>query len=210
MAVIAAHGAQTHGAGHMSPAKRLQVNRVGLWLFFFSESIIFGLLFTSRFFLLGTHQEHVDQFLGLVITIVLLASSVTAYTAETAMEKDKRQLAAWAFFATILLGVVFAIGVGFEWSVAEFGIKTAVEGQEPHNVVWGTVFFTMTGLHAAHVVSGVLMLVLALSMLMRGHFSKDSHWGISSTIMYWHFVDVVWVFYYPALYLVAGGGTHTG
>ena len=74
MAVIAAHGhgVESHGAGHMSPEKRLRVNRVGLWLFFFSESIIFGLLFTSRFFLLGTHQEHVDQFLGLVITIVLL------------------------------------------------------------------------------------------------------------------------------------------
>lgn len=207
MAVIAAHGhgVESHGASHMSPEKRLRVNRVGLWLFFFSESIIFGLLFTSRFFLLGTHQEHVDQFLGLVITIVLLASSVTAYTAETAMEKGNRKLAQWALLGTILLGVVFAVGVGFEWSVAEFGLKLSEEHhQEPHNVVFGTVFFTMTGLHAAHVVSGVGMLVLAFIMLSRGHFSKESHWGISSTIMYWHFVDVVWVFYYPALYLVAG------
>jgi cytochrome c oxidase subunit 3 len=138
MAVIAAHGhgVESHGAGHMSPEKRLRVNRVGLWLFFFSESIIFGLLFTSRFFLLGTHQEHVDQFLGLVITIVLLASSVTAYTAETAMEKGNRKARAVGAAGDILPGVV-SPGVGFEWSVAEPGLKLSEHHQEPQNVVFG-------------------------------------------------------------------------
>lgn len=180
-----------HGHGHMSPEKRLQVNRVGLWLFFFSESIIFGLLLSARFYLEGLHREHVDQFLGLLVTVILLLSSVTAFTAETAMEKDNRRLAAWMLLCTILLGFVFAGGVMYEWATAHF----------TRDESFGTVFFTMTGIHASHVVSGIVMLIMALNMLLRGHFSKDSHWGISSTIMYWHFVDVVWVFFYPALYL---------
>ena len=78
----------THAAGHMSPAKSLAVKRAGLWLFFFSESILFGLLLSGRFFLQGIEAQHVDQTLGLVITIVLLLSSVSAYTAETAVEHN--------------------------------------------------------------------------------------------------------------------------
>lgn len=188
MAVAATTAAHAHGHAH----NRLQLNRVGLWLFFFSESIVFGLLLTSRFFLMGVDREHVDQQLGLIITIILLLSSVTAFTAETAIEQDRRRLASWMLLATILLGVIFTVGVGFEWSIAEFNRKE----------VFGTVFFTMTGIHATHVVTGVIMLFLVWVQLKRGKFSSRDHFAVSGTVMYWHFVDVVWVFYYPALYLI--------
>lgn len=170
----------------------LKLNRAGLWLFFFSESIIFGLLLSARFFLQGIHQEHVDQVLGLAITIILLLSSVTAFTAETAMEKGNSRLCQQMLLATILLGLIFAGGVAYEWKTAHF----------TREEVFGTVFFTMTGIHASHVISGIVFLALAWNMARRGKFSSDSHWGISGTVMYWHFVDVVWVFFYPALYLV--------
>jgi cytochrome c oxidase subunit 3 len=172
---------------------RAQINRVGLWLFFFSEAILFGLLLSARFFLEGIHRAQVNQFLGLIITVILLLSSVSAYTAETAIEHDRRRLASAMLLVTIFLGMVFAVGVGFEWATAEFHRKEA----------FGTVFFTMTGIHATHVVTGVLMLSLAWAQLRRGKYSSKSHWPISGTVMYWHFVDVVWVFYYPALYLVS-------
>ena len=172
---------------------RAQINRVGLWLFFFSESVIFGLLLSSRFYLLGIERAELNQLLGLIITIILLLSSVSAYTAETAIEHDRRRLASWMLLVTIVLGIVFAVGVGFEWATAEFHRKEA----------FGTVFFTMTGIHATHVVTGVFMLILAWAQLQRGKFSSTSHWPMSGTVMYWHFVDVVWVFYYPALYLVS-------
>jgi cytochrome c oxidase subunit 3 len=61
----------------------------------------------------------------------------------------------------------------------------------------------MTGMHAFHVISGVVMLIMAWAMLIRGHFSPDAYWGIEGTVKYWHFVDLVWVFFYPALYLVS-------
>lgn len=176
----------------MSPAKRNQVNRVGLWLFFFSESIVFGLLLSSRFFLLGTHREHLDQLVGLGVTVVLLLSSVSAFLGETSIENGNRKAAQWYILITIVLGVLFAAGVAYEWSIAEFSRSEA----------FGTVYFTMTGIHAAHVISGVGMLILNWLMLRRGRFSRESHWGVSATVMYWHFVDVVWVFFYPALYLL--------
>lgn len=176
---------------HVDPVR---VKRVGLWLFFFSESILFGLFLSARFFLEGIEAEHLDQALGLGITVILLLSSVTAYTAETAIEHDRRGIAAWGLVLTILLGLLFAGGVGVEWSTAKFSRHEA----------FGTVFFSMTGLHASHVVSGIVLLVLALAQLLRGRFTSKDHWPVSAVVMYWHFVDVVWVFYYPSLYLVQG------
>lgn len=191
---LAAHG---HGAEHGGHTlDRLRVNRVGLWLFFFSESVIFGLLLSARFYLEGFEALELDQELGLGITVLLLLSSITAYLAETAIARGNRALCSWMLLATILMGLLFAGGVAYEWSAAHF------TKEEP----FGTAFFAMTGLHATHVISGVGMLVLSWIMLMRGHFSPKSYWGIEGTVKYWHFVDVVWVFFYPALYLVQGVG----
>lgn len=180
------------GQAH-STHDRVRMNRVGLWLFFFSETIVFALLFMTRFYLNGIKVAKVDQLLGLGITIILLVSSVTAYTAETAIEHDRRRLASWALFATIVLGIIFAFGVAFEWATAEFTKDTT----------FGTAFFTMTGMHAFHVISGVFMLGLLWGQVLRGRFNSKDHWPVSGVVMYWHFVDIVWVFFYPALYLVS-------
>jgi cytochrome c oxidase subunit 3 len=79
-----------------------------------------------------------------------------------------------------------------EWTTAEFSLS------DPY----GTAFFSMTGLHAGHVVSGIIMLTMVYWLGRRGHFSAERHWGVEGTIKYWHYVDVVWVFFYPTLYLV--------
>jgi len=188
------------GDGHRPPegshgehAARPAMNAVGLWLFFLSETFLFGALLAARFYLAGTDKpEHLNQQLGLAITCVLLASSFTAYSAEVAISKGRRGWAGLMLLATIVLGLVFFGGVVLEWSEAEF-----TQG-EPY----GTAFFSMTGLHASHVLSGVAILVLVLFLLVRGRFSREHHWGVEASIKYWHFVDVVWVFFYPSLYLL--------
>ena len=178
---------------HEEEAARPQMNQVGLWLFFLSETFLFTSLLASRFYLAGTERDaHVDQVLGLGITSILLLSSGTAYIAEAAITQGKRGMASLFLFFTILLGVVFFGGVVVEWSIAEF------HQSEPY----GTAFFTMTGLHASHVLSGVVILGLVLLLNMRGRFSAGRHWGVEGSIKYWHFVDVVWVFFYPSLYLI--------
>jgi cytochrome c oxidase subunit III len=183
-AVAAAH--------HEEERQRPSMNQLGLWLFFLSESFLFGALLSARFYLAGTDRPHVNQQLGLVITAILLVSSLTAFRAEASIARGDRTAFLRYLLATIALGVVFAGGVAYEWSTAEF------TRSEPY----GAAFFAMTGLHASHVISGIAMLAMVYFLGAQGHFSAESHWGAEAVIKYWHFVDVVWVFFYPALYLV--------
>src|SRR5512139_2779444 len=121
--------------------KRLSMNRLGLWLFFLSESFLFVGLLTARFFLQGVnHPPEVNQPLGFAISIVLLLSGLTAYRAETyiahRMEKPFRR----NIFIAIFFRTLFLIGVGIEWSEA-FRFF-------PPSSSFGTIFFTLTGFHA--------------------------------------------------------------
>ncbi len=173
---------------------RPAINQLGLWLFFLSESFLFAALMTARFVISGTDRpDELNQALGLGITSVLILSSLTAFLAESAIARGDRRTFLRYLLATIVLGLVFVAGVAFEWITAEFTLS------EPY----GTAFFSMTGLHAFHVVSGIVMLAMVYSLGLQGHFSAKKHWGVEATIKYWHFVDVVWVFFYPALYLIS-------
>jgi len=183
---------QHAAAGHHEEPQRPAMNQLGLWLFFLSETFLFGALLSARFYLAGTDREHVNQLLGLGITAILLVSSLTAFMSEVSIAKGDRKAFLRYLLATIVLGIIFAGGVAYEWSTAEFSRS------EPY----GAAFFSMTGLHASHVVSGVGMLIMVYFLGARGHFSAEKHWGVEAVIKYWHFVDVVWVFFYPALYLV--------
>ena len=173
-------------------ALRATLNQAGLWLFFLSESFLFAALASARFVLAGTSRPHVDQQLGLLITSVLLVSSLTAFMAEASIARNDRTGFLRYTLATIVLGLLFFVGVAFEWSAAEFS----------RNEPYGTAFFSMTGLHASHVMSGVVMLGMVYYLGARGHFSAKSHWGAEAVVKYWHFVDMVWVFFYPILYLI--------
>lgn len=184
----AVHAAVHHEEEHNRPA----MNQMGLWLFFISETFLFAALASARFYIAGFDKpEHLNQLLGLGITSILLTSSVCAYLAEAAIARGDRGACQMYLLMTIALGLLFAVGVAFEWATAEF------EPSEPY----GTAFFSMTGLHASHVISGVGLLALTTRLLSKGHFSAESHWGVEASIKYWHFVDVVWVFFYPILYL---------
>ena len=170
-----------------------KANRLGLWLFFVSEAFMFGGLLASRFYLWGNTRPDLDQALGLIVTSILLLSSFFMNRAESAIAHDDRKTFLDSLLITAGLGVVFLIGVvGFEW---QGHIK-------PWDGVFGAVLFGMTGLHALHVFSGVVILLLVWNAGRNGRFSAERHWGVEATAIYWHFVDVVWVFFYPALYLI--------
>ncbi|MFC2023371.1 heme-copper oxidase subunit III [Chloroflexota bacterium] len=169
------------------------INRIGLWLFFVSEVFMFGGLLASRFYLWGSTRPDLDQGLGLVITTILLFSSFFMNRAESAIAHGDRRTFVRSLLITAALGVAFLIGViVFEW---QGHIK-------PWDGVYGAVLFGMTGLHALHVLSGVVLILIIWNLGRKGNFSADRHWGVEATAIYWHFVDVVWVFYYPALYLI--------
>jgi cytochrome c oxidase subunit 3 len=179
---------------HESYAYKLGTNRLGLWLFLISDSFLFGGLFIARVNLLGLTRPELNQLLGLAVTSVLLVSSFFMNRAETSMaHRDRRGFLA-STAVTMALALLFLAGVvGVEWQIAPFG---------PGDGVQGAVFYSMTGFHAFHVFTGLVFLFVIFRNGLRGRYSAEKHWAVEACAVYWHFVDVVWIFFYPALYLV--------
>lgn len=196
---MATHSA--HIEGHEPPAPsthdyayRTATLRLGLWLFFVSDAFVFGGLLVSRFYLLGNHRPHLEQFLGLIVTSVLLISSFFMNRAEVQISQGNRKGFITSMIITMVLGTAFLLGVvGVEWQIAPFGPSDGPEG---------AVFYMMTGMHAFHVLTGVIFLAIVLRNGIKGKYSAERHWGVEAAANYWHFVDLVWIIYYPALYLI--------
>jgi cytochrome c oxidase subunit 3 len=168
--------------------------RLGLWLFIVSDSFVFGALLFSRFYLLGMHRPHLEQFLGLIVTAVLLISSFFMNRAEASLAHGDRKGFLRGTLITMILGIAFLVGVvGVEWQLAPFGPADGAEG---------AIFYMMTGMHAFHVLTGVLFLIIIYRNGRRGLYSAQDHWAVEAAATYWHFVDLVWIFFYPALYLI--------
>lgn len=177
-----------------SHAYKTVTNRLGLWLFLLSDSFVFGGLLVVRFGLMGLSRPDLDQVLGLVVTSMLLVSSFFMNRAEVAVANGDRRRFLTSLSITIVLGIVFLAGVvGVEWRVAHFG---------PADGPSGAVFYGMTGFHAFHVLTGVIFLLIVLRNGFRNLYSPEKHWAVEAAAVYWHFVDVVWIIFYPALYLV--------
>jgi len=175
--------------------EKLAINRLGLWLFILSDSFVFGGLLVSRFYLLGTQaRPHLDQVVGFVVTAVLLTSSFFMNRAEIAMAHGDRKAFLRNTAITLVLGIAFLVGVvGVEWQIAPFGTADGAAA---------SIFYTLTGFHAFHVLTGVIFLAVVLRNGARGLYSPEKHWAVEAAAVYWHFVDVVWIFFYPALYLI--------
>ena len=143
---------------------------------------------------MGFHRPELNQFLGLIVTSVLLISSFFMNRAEVQISMGNRRGFATNMIVTITLGILFLAGVvGVEWRIAPFG---------PGDGVDGAVFYMMTGMHAFHVLTGVILLLIILRNGLRGKYTAERHWGVEAAANYWHFVDLVWIFFYPALYLI--------
>jgi cytochrome c oxidase subunit 3 len=173
---------------------KLATNRLGLWLFLISDSFIFGGLMISRINLLGLTRPDLIQILGLIVTSVLLISSFFANRAEIAIAHGDRKQFILSTALTMSLGILFLVGViGVEWRLAPFGPQTNLAG---------AVFYIMTGFHAFHVFTGVIFLAIVLRNGIRGLYTAEKHWAVEASAVYWHFVDVVWFFFYTGLYLI--------
>jgi len=183
---------------------------LGIILFIVSEAVMFGAFFAQYFYnrILSDNWptraglppgfERVPSFpLPLIMTVLLVASGFTAHWAQTAIRRDDRdQFQGW-MIVTIVLGVAFLGVQGYEYATFIF--------QEHFNItsgIYGTVFFSLTGLHGLHVTIGALLLIGVLIRAFLGHFSSRNHFAVEGTILYWHFVDVVWIALYATLYLL--------
>ncbi len=180
-----------------SYAYKTATNRLGLWLFLLSDAFVFAGLLTVRINLLGLTRPHLNQLLGLAVTIVLLVSSFFMNRGETAMAHGDKKGFITNTLITFFLGLGFFLGVVVvEWPTA------AAEGLTASSGAPGAVFYMMTGMHAFHVFTGLIFLLVVLNNARKDVYSAEKHWGVEAAAVYWHFVDLVWIFFYPALYLI--------
>jgi len=171
-------------------------NRLGLWLFLVSDSFVFGGLMVVRINLLGLTRPELNQLLGLAVTAVLLISSFFMNRGETLMHNGDRKGFLLNTAITFVLGLGFLLGVVLvEWRVAIH------EGLTPDSGPAGAAFFMMTGMHAFHVFTGLILLAIVMANGRRGLYDEKNY-PVEAAAVYWHFVDVVWIFFYPALYLI--------
>jgi cytochrome c oxidase subunit 3 len=183
---------------------------LGIVLFIVSEAVMFGAFFAQYFYNrilsdgwptrvgLPPGFERVPWFpLPIILTVVLVSSGFTAHFAQNAIRRDDRDAFQGWMIVTILLGAAFLGGQAMEY------INLIVnEGFSITSGIYGTVFFCLTGLHGLHVSIGVLVLIGVLIRSFMGHFSSRSHFGVEGTVLYWHFVDAVWIALLLALYIL--------
>jgi cytochrome c oxidase subunit 3 len=181
---------------------------LGIVLFIVSEAVMFGAFFAQYFYNrilsdrwpnpigLPPGFERVPAFpLPVILTVVLVASGFTAHNAQTAIRRDDRDAFQGWLIVTILLGASFLGGQAYEYTNLVVNEHFSISSG-----IYGSVFYTLTGLHGLHVTVGVLVLTGVLVRAFMGHFSSRSHFGVEGTVLYWHFVDVVWLALYVALY----------
>ena len=178
--------------------------KLAVWLFLASEVMLFATLFTSYIVLRMASTswpwgwDVLNVPLATLNTVILITSSVTIVMAYAkAYDQDKSGFQKW-MAATILLSLGFLVVKGFEYG-HEFAL-----GIGPHTSVFYAIYFTMTGLHGIHILGGIAVNGGLLYMS-----TREEHWShplflgrVEGAGLYWHFVDIVWIFLFPALYLL--------
>lgn len=166
-----------------------------------TEGMLFALLLFGNFYLRARSPdwpqggiEKPELAMSAVRTVILLSSTVPAVLAERAIRRGRRRRGAVCLAITILLGTLFLLGSADEYRVLR-------DRFQPSTNAYGSVFYTITGLHALHVAIGVMVLSFLLWRLLAGHYRGTRTQPVENGILYWHFVDVVWVAVYTSLYL---------
>lgn len=189
--------------------------RLGMWIFLATEILLFTALFTSyalyRYLFPETFHEasrFVDTHIGLANTVVLITSSLTVALGLQAASRGLGKRAAGLLLATLALGATFMVLKGLEYH--HHFVTGQLPGRyysfagldAPGAAMFFTVYFLMTGLHGLHVLVGMGVLGWMAVRAWRGEFSEAYHTPLELGALYWHLVDLIWIFLFPLLYLI--------
>jgi len=223
MAVHAVHGEHPPGFAHQFEDMDQQhdAGNLGMWLFLATEIMFFGGLFMSYIvyrtkfpdaFADGSRLLNVK--FGAVNTGVLIASSLTMAMAIHSAQVGKKKPQVWYLIFTMILGALFLfLKFNFEWRadyhehlIPGFGFMVRPEWGPGgvHVQMFFLFYFFMTGLHALHMIVGIGILTVLTVMAARGRFYEQYYAPLESSGLYWHFVDIIWIFLFPLLYLAGG------
>lgn len=181
-----------------------RINWLGLVLFITSESVLFANLIAGYIYLRfsspawGPAREaaHLDIGFVAINSVILLASSIPVHLANVGIRNGNQRRLIIGFALTIIMGAVFMLGQGYEY------ITALNAGFTPQASIFGSAFFTLTGFHGAHVIVGLIFLLVTLVLAMRGRFSAERHFPVEAATLYWHFVDAVWVAVFLVVYVL--------
>ena len=189
------------------------VSKTGMWLFLFTEMLLFGALFivytVYRFrnpvaFHLAARELNV--FIGTVNTIILLISSTTIAMSITAIQKKNKRLTLLLLGITILLGLSFLVNKYFEWGEhfkEHIYPGSAILALRGHgDTLFYGLYFFLTGLHALHIIIGLVFISVIASLILRNRINTDNYVLLENSGLYWHLVDLIWIFLFPLFYLI--------
>ncbi len=187
--------------------------RFGMWLFLFTELLLFGGLFILYAVYLARHPEafaragkELSLPFGTVNTVVLLTSSLLVALSVSALQRGSRRLCLWLLAGTILSAAVFMVNKYFEWSAKiHHGIypgSPEMAGRETGEGVFFSLYYVTTGLHGVHVVVGALLLGWVFVLVKNGRVDSGNHVLLENAALYWHLVDLIWIFIFPLYYLI--------
>jgi cytochrome c oxidase subunit 3 len=202
------------------PVQQHEASWLGMWVFLATEVMFFGGMFLGYMFYRNAYPQgfasasnRLDIWLGTINTAVLICSSFTMALAVRAGQIGQKRLVMIFLSLTIVLGTVF-LGIKFTEYYEKFaehlvpGYDFTFEGALVSSAeIFFSFYFAMTGMHALHMIIGISLLTAIIVKTARGRFSAAYYTPIELVGLYWHFVDIVWIFLFPLLYLV---GRHLG
>ena len=197
-----------HSAGHAEHAHPPAANRssrveaplLGMMLFIISEVMVFGAFFTAYFFIRIAQGEpwpapgtQVPELVAGINTAILVSSSFTLHWAQESIKRGNRFGLKAGILLTFLLGCTFLFIQINEYANIGFA---------PQDHAQQTIFYSLTGLHGAHVFIGLCILLAVTIRSFRGHYSPEEHRGVEVPGIYWHFVDIMWIVVYTTVYVL--------
>jgi cytochrome c oxidase subunit III len=189
-----------HGPPPANRSSRVDPQMLGMLLFIISEVMVFGAFFTAYFFIRvaqGNPWPAAGTTLPVAVagvnTAILMSSSLTLHWAEQAIKLGNRFAFKAGILTTFLLGCTFLFIQINEYANIGFA---------PQDAAQQTIFYSLTGLHGAHVFIGLCLLLFVTIRAFRGHYSPDSHRGVEVPGIYWHFVDIMWIVVYTTVYIL--------
>ena len=200
---------------NIAPSEHLDYlgSKMGMWIFVFTELFLFGGLFLVYAVFRAQYSadfhkaaQETNTFIGTLNTIVLLISSMTVAMSITAIQNNHKGRAIRLLLLTILLALVFMVNKYFEWGhkfelhlyPGSLVLKNLPRGE----LLFFGLYFLMTGLHAIHVLVGMILLTVTIFRIRSGHIHSGNFSMHENSGLYWHLVDLIWIFLFPMMYLI--------
>ena len=188
-------------------------SKTGMWLFLFTEMLLFGGLFIVYSILrfrnpVAFHlaATELSVMIGTINTIILLISSTTIAMSITALQKRNKTLCLSLMAVTVLLGIGFLINKYFEWGhhIHEhiYPGSPVLASRGHGDVLFYGLYYFMTGLHALHIIVGLAFIIVIAVSIMRDRINSENYVLLENSGLYWHLVDLVWIFLFPLFYLI--------